>query len=261
VDDVATLVLEKISNYLLVVKKLRGLGIEFPAWKCIRRLKNGDFKSFEDTKCTDEGFRQQSFERRRKRAWRSFLRLLSINVQRLSNSDIYTLVEKMTTAIDNLDILERLLLQLIKTGSQFTLEKTEHKNCVKKCDTKYNNNIKLTEYLLAFIIPTVPGILYGYGVPLELTILLSAFSLALVVLVARHLIWRSYESCIDRCNKENRINRIMSLSVRIHIMSLSIKIDEIMKDLNYVVDEISRLLGVSSSSASTERVAYSGYRM
>jgi hypothetical protein len=247
VDDVATLVLEKIANYLLIVKKLRGLGIDFPAWKCIRRLKKGNFKSFfEDTVCTDEGFRQQSFERRRKRAWRSFLRLLSINLQRLSNSDIYTLVEKMTTVIDNLDMLEKLLLQLIKAGSQFTLEKTEHEKCIKKCDAKYNNNIKLTEYLSAFIIPTVSGILYGYGVPLELTIL-SVFSLIFVVLVARHLIWRSYETCIDGCNKENRV------------MSLSRKIDKVMKDLNYVVDEISRLLGVSSSSASTDRVAYSGY--
>jgi hypothetical protein len=254
------LVLEKISNYLLIVKKLRGLGIDFLAWKCIRRLKNGDYKSFsEDSKCTDEGFRQQSFERRRKQAWRSFLRLLSINIQRLSNSDIYTLVEKMTTVIDNLNMLEKLLLQLIKASSQFTSEKTEREDCIKKCDTKYNNNTKLADYLSAFIISTVSGILYWYGVSLDI-ILLSAFSLALVVLVARFLIWRSYETCIDGCNKENRINRIMSLSIRIHIMSLLIKIDEVMKDLNYVVDEISRLLGVSSSSASTERVAYSGYR-
>jgi len=108
VDEVAMLVLEKILNYLIIVKKLRGLGIDFLAWKCIRRLKNGDYKSFsEDSKCTDEGFRQQGFERRRKRAWRSFLRLLSINIQRLSNSDIYTLVEKMTTVIDNLNMLEK----------------------------------------------------------------------------------------------------------------------------------------------------------
>jgi hypothetical protein len=243
------LVLEKISNYVLIVKKLRGLGIAFPAWKCIKRLKNGNFKSlFEASECIDEGFRQQSFERRRKRAWRSFLRLLSINVQRLSNSDIYTLVENMKTVIDNLDMLEKLLLQLIKASSQFTLEKTEHENCIKKCDTKYNHNTKLTEYLSAFITSTVSGILYGHGVPLELTILLSVSSLAFVVLVARLLIWRSYETCMDGCNKENRV------------MSRSGNIDEVMKDLNYVIDEISRLLGVSSSSASTDRVAYSGYR-
>lgn len=243
------LVLEKISNYVLIIKKLRGLGIAFPAWKCIKRLKNDNFKSLlEASKCIDEGFRQQSFERRRNRAWRSFLRLLSINVQRLSNNDIYTLVEKMKTAIDNLDMLEKLLLQFIKASSQFTLEKTEHENCIKKCDTKYNNNIKLTEYLSAFITSTVFGILYGHGVPLTLIILLSVSSLVFVMFVARFLVWRSYETCIDGCNKENRV------------MSLSRKIDEVIEDLNYIVDEISRLLGVSSSSASTDRVAYSGYR-
>ncbi len=243
------LVLEKISNYVLIVEKLRRSGIDFLAWKCIRKLKNGNFKSFfKNSKCIDEDFRQQSFERRRIRAWRSFLRLLYINVPRLSNSDIYTLVEKMTIAINNLDILEKLLLQFIKASSQFTLEKTMHEKCIKECDTKYNNNTALAKYLLAIIIPMVPGVFYGYGVPLELTIPSSIFSLVFVVLVAKFLIWRSYKTCIDRCNKENRI------------MSLSRKIDEVTKDLNYVVDEISRLLGVSSSSASTDRVVYSGYR-
>jgi hypothetical protein len=246
------LILEKISNYLLIVKKLRGLGIDFLAWKCVKRLKNGDFKSFfEDSKCIDEGFRQQSFKRRRERAWQSFFLLLGNNVQRLSDNDVKTSVEEMATVISDLNELEKLILQLIKASPKFTLEKIKLEDCKKQCEIEYGNHTKFID-LLGFVSPaSLAGILFGLGAPpvLILLIPLVVFGVSFVIL-SKHKEKRrkSYKACIKECYKESSVVR------------LSEGIDYLVNRLNYLVDKISRLLGTNSSSAITERVAYSGYR-
>jgi hypothetical protein len=252
VDDATMLILEKISNYLLIVKKLRGLGIDFLAWKCIRRLKNGDFKSFfEDSKCIDENFRRQSFKRRREQAWQSFFLLLGSNVQRFSNNDIKTLVEEMVTVINDLNESEKLILQLIKASSKFTLEKIKLENCTKQCEIEYGNHTKFID-LLGFVSPaSLAGILLGLGVPPVLILLISlvVFGVSFVILSKyKEKRRKSYKDCNEECFKESSVVR------------LSERIDYLVNRLNYLVDKISRLLGVNSSSAIMERVAYSGYR-
>jgi hypothetical protein len=46
VDEVAMLVLRKVSNYVSIVNKLRRLGIAFSAWECVEGSKSGDPGSF-----------------------------------------------------------------------------------------------------------------------------------------------------------------------------------------------------------------------
>ena len=40
------LVLKNVSDYVLIVNKLKKLGIAFPMWECVERLKNGNLKTF-----------------------------------------------------------------------------------------------------------------------------------------------------------------------------------------------------------------------
>ncbi len=40
------LVLKKASDYVLIVNKLKELGIDFPMWECVKRLKNGNLETF-----------------------------------------------------------------------------------------------------------------------------------------------------------------------------------------------------------------------
>lgn len=252
VDEVAMLVLRKVSNYVSMVNKLRRLDIAFSTWECVEGSKSGNLGSFfEADICVDEGLRRQSFERRREQAWYSFLRLVANNAGRLSDNDIYTLVEKMTILMSHLNEVEETLLQLIKISPESALEKTRQDNCVKKCDIDYGNRTKVIEYFMAFtgLVSSAVAIFRELGVPLELvTILIPLVVGTLVVSFLRDRKKRKlYKACIDKCYKENRIVR------------LSERIDYLVSRLNYIVDEIFRLLGVNSSSASTERVAYSGY--
>ncbi len=252
VDEAAMLVLGEISNYVLIVNKLKKLGIAFPMWECIEGLKNGNLKSFFTAEpCVDEDLRRQSFERRRERAWQSFFLLLGSNVQRLSNNDIKTLVEEMVTVINDLNELEKLILQLIKASSKFTLEKIKLENCMKQCEIEYGNHTKFID-LLGFVSPaSLAGILLGLGVPPVLILLISlvVFGVSFVILSKyKEKRRKSHKDCIEECYKESSV------------VFLSQGIDYLTNRLNYTVDKISRLLGINSSSAITERVAYSGYR-
>ena len=251
VDEAAMLVLRMVSNYVSIVNKLRGLGIAFSAWECVEGSKSGNLGSFLKADiCVDEGLRRQSFKRRREQAWYSFLRLVANNAGRLSDNDIYKLVEKMPILMRHLNEVEETLIQLIKVSPEFALEKTKQDNCVKKCDIDYGNRTKVIEYFMAFtgLVSSAVVIFRELGVPLELiTILIPLVVGTLVVSFIRDRKRRKlYKACIDKCYKENRIVR------------LSERIDYLVSSLNYIVDGISRLLGVNSSSASTERVAYSG---
>lgn len=149
-----------------------------------------------------------------------------------------------------LDETEVKLLQLIHVSPEFTIDKNRQVSCVKKCDIKYGNSTKVAEYSTTFgsLVSAVVAYLFQLGVP-WLTILL--ISLAVGVLVVSFLRDRKrrklHEACIDECDEQNRV------------MNLSKQIDDLISKLNYVVDEISCLLSVNSSSASTERVVYSGY--
>jgi hypothetical protein len=246
------LVLKRVSDYVLIVNKLKELGINFPMWECVKRLKNGNLKTFFIAEpCVDEDLRRQSFERRRVQAWRSFLRLLDSYIQHLSDNNIKTLVEKMAIVFTDLNEFEKLLLQLINVSPEITLEKIKYENCVKECDIEYGNHTKLTQYL-AYIGPpsSVIGTLLGLGVPFELILLISLALVALVIVIflRDRKRRRSYKACIKECYKEN------------HVVRLSEGINYLVNRLNYLVNEISRLLGTNSSSAITERVAYSGYR-
>jgi len=250
VDEATMLVLRKVSNYVSIVDKLKKLGIAFPMWECVQRLKDGNLETFFIAEpCADEGLRRQSFERRRVQAWRSFLRLLDSYIQRLSNNDIKTLVEKMITVFNDLNKLEKLLLQLTNVSPEITLEKIKYENCRKKCDIEYGNHTKLIQYLAYISPPSVVGTLLGLGVPFELILLISLalVALAIVIFLRDRKRQDSHKACIRECYKENRVVR------------LSEGIDYLVSRLNYIVDEISRLLGTNSSSAITERVAYSGY--
>jgi hypothetical protein len=252
VDEVAMLVLRKVSNYVSIVNKLGRLNIAFSAWECVEGSKSGNLGSFfEADICVDEGLRRQSFERRREQAWYSFLRLVANNAGRLSDNDIYTLVEKMTILMNHLNEVEETLLQLINVSPEFTLEKTRHDNCVKKCDIDYGNRTKVIEYFMVFTgLVSAVAIFRELGVPLELITMLipPVVGMLVVSFIRDRKRQKLYKACIDKCYKENRIVR------------LSESIDYLLSSLNYIVDGISRLLGVNSSSAITERVAYSGYR-
>ena len=250
VDEVERSVSREVSNYVSIVNKLRRLGIAFSAWECVEGSKSGDPGSFfKDDICVDEGLRRQSFERRREQAWYSFLRLVADNAGRLSDDDIYTLVENMTILMNHLNEVEEILLQLINVNPKS--EKARQDKCMKKCDIDYGNRTKVIEYFMAFtgLVSATAAIFRELGVPLELIILLIPLVVgALVVSFLRDRIRRKlYKVCIDECHKENRI------------VSLSERIDYLVSILNYIVDKISRLLGTNSSSAITERVAYSGY--
>jgi len=245
------LVLKNVSDYVLIVNKLKKLGIAFPMWECVERLKNGNLKTFFIAEpCIDEDLRRQSFERRRVQAWRSFLRLLDSYIQHLSDNDIKTLVEKMGTVFHDLNEFEKILLQLINVSPEITLEKIKYENCVKECDIEYGNHTKLTQYLAYISPPSVVGTLLGLGIPFELILLISLALVALVIVIFLRDRKRrkSYKDCIKECYKENRVVR------------LSEGINYLVNRLNYLVNEISRLLGTNSSSAIMERVAYSGYR-
>ncbi len=245
------LVLKKASDYVLIVNKLKELGIDFPMWECVKRLKNGNLETFFIAEpCADEGLRRQNFERRRVQAWRSFLRLLDSYVQRLSDNDIKTLVEKMRTVLNDLNEFEKLLLQLINVSPEITLEEIKYEKCSKECDIEYGNHTKLTQYLAYISPPSVVGTLLGLGVPFELILPISSapVALAIVIFLRDRKRRKSYKACIDECYKENRVVRLLE------------GINYLVNRLNYLVDEISRLLGTNSSSAITERVAYSGYR-
>ncbi len=156
----------------------------------------------------------------------------------------------MITVFNDLNEFEKLLLQLINVSPEITLEKIKYENCVKECDIEYGNHTKLTQYLAYISPPSVVGTLLGLGVPFELILLISLalVALAIVILLRDRKRRKSYKDCINECYKENRVVR------------LSEGINYLVNRLNYLVDEISRLLGTNSSSAITERVAYSGYR-
>ncbi len=244
---------KKVSDYVSILDKLKELGVDFRAWECVEKLKNGNLESFlkKEARSCNEDLRRQSFERRREQAWQSFLRLVASNVKRLSDSDIYVSVRKMALLIKYLNKTEKTLLQLIHVSPELIIDKSRRDSCIKKCDIKYGNSTKVTEYSTTFssLVSAVVAYFLQLGVP-WLTILL--ISLAVGVYVVSSLRDRkrrkSYESCIDKCDGQNRVVR------------LSERVDDLISKLNYVVDEISSLLGVSSSSVSTERVVYSGYR-
>jgi hypothetical protein len=252
VDEAAMLVLKKVSDYVLIVNKLKELGIDFPMWECVERLKNGNLKSFFTVEpCVDEDLRRQSFERRREQAWQSFLRLVANNVGRLSDDDIYILTKKMKLLIKYLNETEETLLQLIHVSPEFTLDKVKKDDCVKKCDIKYGNRTKATEYFTTFssLVSAVVAYFLQLGVPWSIILLISlAVGVPVVSFLRDRKRQKSYESCINKCDEQNRV------------VHLSEKVDDLINKLNYVVDEISSLLGVNSSSVSTERVVYSGYR-
>ncbi len=250
-DEAATVVLKKVLNYISILDRLKKLGIDFRAWECVEELKNGNLESFLKASSCNEDLRRQSFERRREQAWQSLLRLVASNVKRLSDSDISVLVKNMTLLIKYLNETEETLLQLIHVSPEFILDEIRRDSCIKKCDIRYGNRTKVTEYFTTFssLVSAVVAYFLQLGVP-WFTILL--ISLAVGVPVVSSLRDRkrrkSYESCIDECDEQHRVVR------------LSEKVDDLISKLNYVVDEISSLLGVNSSSVSTERVVYSGYR-
>jgi hypothetical protein len=255
VDEAAMMVLRKVSNYISILDRLKKLGTDFRAWECIEELKNGNLKSFLKAGPCNEDLRRQSFESRREQAWQSFLRLVANNVQRLSDSDIYVLVKNMTLLIKYLNETEEKLLQLIHVSPEFTLDTIKRDSCIKKCDIKYGNRAKVTEYFTTFgsLVSAVVVYFLQLGIPWSIILLISlAVGVPVVSLLRDRIRDRKrrelYESCIDKCDEQNRV------------MSLSEKVDDLISKLNYVVDEISSLLGVNSSSVSTERVVYSGYR-
>jgi len=244
------IILIKVSNYISILDRLKKLGINFRAWECIEKLKNGNLESFLKAGPCNEDLRRQSFETRREQAWQSFLRLVASNAKRLSDSDVYVLTKKMALLIKYLNETEETLLQLIHVSPELIIDKFRRDSCVKKCDVKYGDRTKVTEYSTTFssLVSAVVAYFLQLGAP-WLTILL--ISLAVGVPVVSFLRDRKrqklYESCIDECEKQNRV------------VHLSEKVDDLISKLNYVVDEISSLLGVNSSSVSTERVVYSGY--
>lgn len=244
------MVLKKVSNYNSILDRLKKLGIDFSAWECVEELKNGSLGSFLKADRCNEDLRRQSFERRGEEAWQSFLRLFASNVKRLSDSDFCVLVKKMRLLIKYLNETEETLLQLILVSPEFIIDKMREDRCIKKCDVKYDNRTVVTEYFTTFssLVSAVVAYFLQLGVP-WFTILL--ISLAVGVPVVSFLRDRKrrklYESCIDKCDEQNRV------------VHLSEKVDDLISKLNYVVDEISSLLGVNSSSVSTERVVYSGY--
>ncbi len=247
------IILKKVSDYVSILDRLKKLGVDFRTWECLEKLKSGNLESFlkkEASSCNEDLWRQ-SFERRREQAWQSFLHLVASNVKRLSVSDICVLMKKMALLIKHLNKTEKTLLQLIHVSPELIIDKFRRNSCVKKCDIRYGNRTKVTEYSTTFssLVSAVVAYFLQLGVP-WLTILL--ISLAVGVFVVSSLRDRkrrkSYESCIDKCDEQNRV------------VNLSERVDDLISKLNYVVDEISSLLGVSSLSVSTERVVYSGYR-
>jgi len=250
VDKAAMMVLRKVSNYISILDRLKKLGIDFRAWECVEELKNGGLESFLKAGPCNEDLRRQSFERRREQARQSFLRLIASNVKRLSDSDICVLVKKMTLLIKYLNETEETLLQLIHVSPEFTLEKIRQDSCIKKCDIKYGNRTKVTEYFTTFssLVSAVVAYFLQLGVPWFIILLISLAVGAPVVSSLRdRKRQKLYEACINKCDEQNRV------------VCLSEKVDDLISKLNYVVDEISSLLGVNSSSVSMERVVYSGY--
>jgi len=248
------IILIKVSNYISILDRLKKLGVDFRAWECVEKLKNGNLESFLKAGSCNEDLRRQSFERRREQAWQSFLRLVASNVKRLSDSDINVLMKKMALLIKYLNETEEKLLKLIHVSPELIIDKFRRDSCVKKCDIKYGNRTKVTEYsttLFGSLVSAVVAYFFQLGVPWFIILLIS---LAVGVPVVSFLRVRDrkrqklYESCIDECDEQNRV------------VHLSEKVDDLISKLNYVVDEISSLLGVNSSSVSTERVMYSGYR-
>jgi hypothetical protein len=251
VDEVAMMVLRKISNYISILDRLKKLSIDFRAWECVEKLKNGNLESFLKAGSCNEDLRRQSFETRREQARQSFLRLVASNVKRLSDNDICVLVDKMTLLIKYLNETEEKLLQLIHVSPELIIDKFRRDSCVKKCDIKYGNRTKVTEYFTTFssLVSAVVAYFLQLGAPWFTILLISlAVGVPVVSLLRDRKRQKSYETCIDECEKQNRM------------VSLSEKVDDLLSKLNYVVDEISSLLGVNSSSVSTERVVYSGYR-
>ena len=250
VDEAAMMVLRKVSNYISILDRLKKLGIDFRAWEYVEELKNGILESFLKAGPRNEDLRRQSFERRREQAWQSFLRLVAGNVKRLSDSDVYVLAEKMMLLIKYLNETEETLFQLIHVSPEFTLEKIRQDSCVKKCDIEYGNSTKVTEYFTTFgsLVSAVVAYFFQLGVPWFIILLISlAVGMPVVSFLRDRKRRKLYEACINKCDEQNRVVR------------LSEKVDDLISKLNYVVDEISNLLGVNSSSVSTERVVYSGY--
>jgi hypothetical protein len=252
VNEAAMIILTKVSNYISILDRLKKLGVDFRACECIEKLKNGNLESFLKASSCNEDLWRQSFETRREQAWQSFLRLVASNVKRLLDSDIYVLMKKMALLIKYLNETEETLLQLIHVSPELIIDKFRRDSCVMKCEIKYGNRTKVTEYSTALfggLVSAVVAYFLQLGVPCFIILLISLTVGVLVVSLLRdRKRQKSYEACINKCDEQNRVVR------------LSEKVDDLISKLNYVVDEISSLLGVSSSSVSTERVVYSGYR-